>query len=283
MSESNRLARESYTIEFLHRPGVTHNDLALQSLVAELREVAEPCFSDIPEYQCLAGTREELADKVITIARRSDGTAAGFCSAVLLPVEGIGDVFHLGLTCVRPEDRSAGLTHKLTSKVVIQYLVKHKPLSKVWVSNCACVLSSLGNVALNFEDVYPSPYFSRGVPSKKHERIALSINSLYRDKIYIRGEAKFDTRKFVFRGSVQDTCFQKARNDSRFHHRDLTLNDYYSDLMSWSDGDEVLQIGSVSLLTGVKYYAKKMAQKLPGRRVPTESTRPAGENVTEVA
>ncbi|MCB0220193.1 MAG: hypothetical protein KDH09_10900 [Chrysiogenetes bacterium] len=275
--------RETYEIEFLYRPGQSHDELQLQRLVAELRDVAATCFSEIPDYQCLAGTRAELADKVITIARRSDGTAAGFCSAALLPVDKVGDVFHLGLTCVRPEDRSAGLTHKLTSRVVIQYLVKYKPLSKVWVSNVACVLSSLGNVALNFEEVYPSPYFAKNQPSRNHERIALSINSLYRDKIYIRGDAKFDTKKFVFRGSVQDTCFQKAQNDTRFHHRDVRLNDYYSDLMSWSAGDEILQIGSVSLLTGVKYYFKKLAQQLPGRSRLAGSRRPAGEGASEAA
>jgi hypothetical protein len=144
--------------------------------------VARTCFAELPDYQCLRGTREELSDKVISVARRLDGTMAGFCSMALLPVPRVGQVLHMGLTCVRPEDRSAGLTHLLNSKAVTHYLVRYRPLGRQWISNVACVLSSLGNIALHCDNVYPSP-FQDSQPSKTHLRIAEAINHKYREKI----------------------------------------------------------------------------------------------------
>ena len=156
--------RKKYKVEFLYRPGHSYSDQELQKLVSELQEVASSCFDTLPNYQCLAGSREELSDKVITVARNNRGKLIGFCSAALLPVSGVGSVFHLGLTCVHPKARGLGLTHVLTSKVLVKYLLLHRPLGRQWISNVACVLSSLGNCAVYFRDVYPSPFFIE--PSK---------------------------------------------------------------------------------------------------------------------
>jgi hypothetical protein len=60
----------AYRIQFLYRPGRRLGDDAMQSLVRELREVAGTCFETIPPYQALQGSREELSDKVITVARQ---------------------------------------------------------------------------------------------------------------------------------------------------------------------------------------------------------------------
>lgn len=268
------MSESAYKIEFLARPGRHLSDAQLERLGSEIRDIAAECFPEIPDYQCLRGTREEFADKVITIARRPDGTAAGFCSAVLLPVEHVGDVFHLGLTCVREADRGTGLTHKLTSRVLIQYLLRHRPLGRLWVSNVACVLSSLGNVALHFEDVWPSPYVA--APERpEYYMIAEAIDRHYRDKIFIAPSAGFDWRSFVFRGSVAGTAFQKEAADSRFRHRREEINGYYEAVLDFSAGDEVLQVGHVSLLTGLKYRLKRRRGAAAAvRTLPTAAAMP---------
>jgi hypothetical protein len=237
------------------------DDKRLDFLVKKLREVAGTCFDEVPPYQVMTGTRQELSDKVLSVAWRPDNRIAGFCSTVLLPVKNVGEVLHLGLTCVRPEDRSSGLTHLLTKKAVAGYLVRHKPLGRLWVSNCAAVLSSLGNVVLHFENVYPSP-MAHVKPTANHHRIARAIADDYRDKIFIHSNSVFDERRFVFHGSVKDTVFQKAEEDKRFHHRNGILNGYYRNLMDFDNGDEVLQIGYVSTLTTVKYaYRRRKTRK----------------------
>lgn len=251
-----------HSIELLHRPGRRLSDAALAKLVDELREVAADCFEELPDYQCLRGTREELSDKVIALARCADGRLAGFCSAVLLDVPGVGAVLHLGLTCVRADQRSGGLTHRLTSTLTVRYLLRHRPLSRVWVSNVACVLSSLVNVGRHFDHVFPSPE-GPAAPSTNHRRIAEAIDALYRDKIYIRPDARFDRESFVFRGSVRETVFQKDEHDARYRHRDAAANRFYGDRMDFEHGDEVLQIGSMSLLTGLRYLRRRRATTRP--------------------
>jgi hypothetical protein len=100
------------------------------------------------------------------------------------------------------------------------------------------------------------------VPDPEQTLIAQAVDRNFRDRLYIRPEAAFDERFFVFRGSVKETVFQKDGHDARFRHRSIPLNKFYSGLLSFEDGDEVLQVGRVSLLTGVKYSANRFL-KLP--------------------
>ncbi len=245
-----------YRIEFVNRPGRKYSDARLASLVKELRATAATCFDVLPNYQVMAGTREELTDKVLAMAWRKDGRMAGFCSCVVLPVEGIGKVLHLGLTCVRPEDRGAGLTHLLTRRAVSGHLLRHRPLGKMWVSNCAAVLSSLGSVALHFQNVYPSPARNND-PSPTHRRIAEAINHHYRHKMFVPESSTFDREAFIFRGSIKETVFAKEGDDPRFLHRKEFLNDYYRSILDFERGDEVLQIGCASAFGAVKHLYRK--------------------------
>jgi hypothetical protein len=257
---NERKTKRHYDFQFVYRPGRTWSDRRLQALVRELRATAATCFDELPDYQVMVGTREEMADKVIAIAWREDGRIAGFCSNVILPVPGVGKVLHLGLTCVRPEDRAAGLTHLLTRRTVAGYVLRKRPVGRVWVSNVAAVLSSLGNVALHFERIYPSPYAKEG-PSPEHLRIADAIDKHYRDKMYISADARFDPRTFVFRGSVKGTVFEKEAADSRFYHREESLNDFYGALMDFDNGDEVLQVGCASTLAAVRHLYRKQFRR----------------------
>ncbi|MBK7978192.1 MAG: hypothetical protein IPK07_34750 [Deltaproteobacteria bacterium] len=174
----------------------------------------------------------------------------------------MGEVLHLGLTCVRADQRSGGLTHRLTSTLTVRYLLIHRPLSRVWITNVACVLSSLVNVGRHFDQVFPAPE-GPASPTTTHRRIAEAVDALYRDKIYIRPDARFDRDAFVFRGSVHQTVFQKDEHDPRYRHRDARANRFYGERMDFERGDEVLQIGSMSLLTGLRYLRRRSAAKKP--------------------
>ncbi|MBX7149824.1 hypothetical protein K1X76_12205 [bacterium] len=263
------MTKQSYHISYLYRPGLKLSAEEACTLNSELALVAKECFEEIPDYQCLkenSDARDTLKDKIITIARRANGSMAGFCSAVLLPVPGVGDVLHLGLTCTHPADRHAGLTHELTSKLIINYLVRGFKFKKIWISNVACVLSSLGNVAMHFENVYPSPH---GVyRSNIHQHIARIIDQEHRDKAYIQSEAVFDAARFVFRKSVKGTVFQKDEMDKRYWHRNPELNNFYRSILNFDDGDEALQIGQVGIFTPLKYFWKKKISKKLGNKTP---------------
>jgi hypothetical protein len=264
--------RGPLTIEYHERPGLTWSDERLRREVAALRAVAERCFAEIPEYQCLQESREALADKAIAIARTADGGIAGFCSAIILPVPGVGHVLHLGLTCIGPGVRGGGLTHRLTSKVVVSYLLRHHLFSRLWITNVACVLSSLGNVALHFDDVFPGPQRRAAGPSARHLAIARAIDAHHRQPLYVLPEARFDEQAFVFRGSVRGTVFQKRVDDARYHHRDPRVTGFYAGLMNFDEGDEVLQVGNVSLLTWPRYQLRKLWPRHAQAALPAAST-----------
>ncbi|MBN2080102.1 MAG: hypothetical protein JW838_14130 [Spirochaetes bacterium] len=268
-------ARTRYRFRLLVRPGQHMRDGALAALVARLRDTASRCFHTVPEYQALTGLREELADTVIAVALRPDGTMAGFCSTVILDVEGVGVVQHLGLTCVRPEDRSNGLTHELTRRAVAGFLLRHRPVAgKLWISNCAAVLSSLVNVSMHFEEVYPSPA-PGAAPSAMHRAIAEAIDRRYRRRIFINDNAIFDPEGFVFRGSVKDTVFQKSGEDTSMHHRRGELNEFYRRRMSFENGDEVLQVGYATTLAALRHMVRKFPFPVASQKGP----RPARASV----
>jgi hypothetical protein len=239
-----------YRFEWLYRPGEKLTDAERGALCAELTAVGETCLEPLPAYQVFIDSRDEWSDKAITIARRPDGTLAGFCSAVLLDVDDVGEVLHLGLTCVRPEDRGGGLTHKLASRLFARYLLR-RPLSRVWMTNVACVLSSLGNFALHVKSVHPAPD-SRG-PGREHLLIAEAFDRRYRAKAHVQPWAVLDREQFVFRGSGRGTAFQKRADEAQYHHRERSLNDYYTSIMHFDDGDEVLQVGNASVADLVRH------------------------------
>lgn len=250
-----------YQYEQLMFPGKTLSPDTLNLLVLELRTVAASCFKNVPSYQALSGEQSELDKAVICLARDENGKVMGFCSALLLPIDGGDKVLHLGLTCVHPDARGKNLTHHLTSKLLLNFIVKKSLFKETWISNCACVLSSLGNVAMYFESLYPSPYGVK-TPSHRHLNIARAIDQNYRQSIAINDSAQFDAQRFVFEGSVGGTVFEKDAQDGRFHHRDQALTEYYRSLLSFERGDEALQIGKVSLLTFPKYLIRKAAVKM---------------------
>ena len=255
-------------IEVYDRPGRYLCQVELNKLHQEILSVAGECLEDIPFYQCLTGERKEYERLIIAVARGRDGKMLGFCSSYLLDGADLGTILHLGLTCVRPLARRMGFTHKLTSKVVMTYLLRYSLFRPSWISNVACVLSSLGNVALHFENVFPSPFQSS--PSPEQVKVAKLINDKFRWELYVNKDAEFEEETFVFKGSVTGTVFEKSESDLKYHHRNPELTSFYLSLINFETGDEVLQIGKVSLLTFPKYLLRSIVKKIPAPRLPKE-------------
>ncbi|MEO0811223.1 MAG: hypothetical protein AAFY60_00070 [Myxococcota bacterium] len=233
------------TLRFISRPGMGH-------LVGEMQQLADRCLDEKIRYQALSGEREALKRALIVTARDRDGALVGFCSGVLLHAAGLGRFLHMGLTCVAQEQRGRGLTGRLGAHLIRGFLLRHRPFGRVWLSCVACVKSSLGNVALHFDHVFPSP-FCAPRPSKPHLAIAEAISRHHRRWIHIRDDAHFDATHFVFRGGARDTVFQKRRDDPRYLHRHPKLNQFYDGLMDFEQGDLVLQVCSASALTGLRH------------------------------
>lgn len=252
---------DKFSYEVLFHPGNYFTKKELDELTTSLGKVASECFDEIPCYQVLTGRREEYRRAIIALARNKAGEIVGFCSSLVLNVPGAGEVLHLGLTCVSPSARGRKLTHKLSSKLILQYLLKEAPIDGTWITNCACVLSSLGNVALYFENIYPSPYGQKA-PSSTHLNIGRGISQYFRGPIAINDDANFNEKTFIFEGSVKNAVFEKSSSDKRFHHRDKEITKFYQEALSFERGDEVLQVGRISLLTFPKYLWSTSMRRL---------------------
>ncbi|MFH2093462.1 MAG: hypothetical protein ABIJ31_13975 [Pseudomonadota bacterium] len=259
-------------IDFFFRPGYYWTDEQLARYHTEMEQIASDCFLQVPRYQCLTGSREDLKNNVITFARDNDGNALGFCSAVILDVGGYENILHLGLSCVKKHARQRGLTHYMASRLLMKYLFKTSMFKTIWVTNVACVLSSLGNVALHFEDVFPSPYGSH-TPSRDHIRIAQAVDRDFRQPVAINKTAELDLDHFVFRNSVHQTVFQKSEKDTRYYHRDPELTQFYLSRMNFKNGDEIIQVARIGILSYPKYRIKMAflsllnLVRIPRRRV----------------
>ncbi len=262
-------------IEIYNKPGINLPQTELEKLHQEILEIAKECLEDIPDYQCLSGKRSEYDRLIIAVSRDETNRMNGFCSSYILDADKEGKILHLGLTCVSPRSRGLGLTHKLTSKVITTYLLRYSLFRPAWISNIACVLSSLGNVAMHFEDVYPSPFMK--LPTEHHIRIAKFIDQNFRHELYINQNATFSPDKFVFEKSVTGTMFEKNKEDTHYYHRDVELNNFYKEMINFTNGDEVLQIGKISLFSYPKYILKTWKRKITDTKARKMPTRPMEE------
>jgi len=247
---------------YLYRPGRWMTGRALGALSAELTALGRRCLAPLPDYQVFRGTRDAFSDKVITTARDpADGHLLAFCSCVLLPMP-VGEVLHLGLTCVDPSLRGSRLSNALANRLILRYFVTRRRLRRVWLTSVACVLSVLGSVARHFRNAYPTPWRDRPFADEVMV-IAETFDRCYRSVAHVRPEAIFDRAAFVFRGSGRGTAFQKDGDAIEFHHRDPALNAFYQARLRFEDGDELLQVASFDLWDVVRY---QLDDRLAARR-----------------
>ncbi len=236
-----------------------------EALLAELRDLTAACFDRVPDYQVVGGDPDAIERAVLAVARDRDGVLLGFTSALVFETERFGSVLHLGLTCVSPDARGLGLTHRLLSTLVVRWVATHRPLTGAWCTNVASVLSSLGNVALHFEDVHPSPYrTSDATPG--HHAVAKLLSDHHRARVHLSEDARFDADRFVFVGGNRGTAFAKSAHDAQYHHRDPELTRWYAELADLDNGDAVLQVSRVSLAGFVRYVPKDVVRRIPGLR-----------------
>jgi hypothetical protein len=61
--------------------------------------------------------------------------------------------------------------------------------------------------------------------------------------------------------------FEKSESDKKYYHRDAELTQFYLDRLDFMNGDEVLQIGKVSLFPFPKYLLKNFKRKFVGPKL----------------
>ncbi|KLO13142.1 hypothetical protein SCHPADRAFT_904442 [Schizopora paradoxa] len=261
-SYSNLYPMSSYSCEVLERPGLEWPREKQLVLIHELRAPASQCFSSIPEYQCLSLTPKALDDKLIAVARRDDtGELIAFSSAIFLdirvPQTSSDTVLHTGLTCIHPAERRSGLTISLFANL-FGHLLSMFP-DGIWLTSLAAIPSSLVSIYQIASDVFPSPDVP--TPSPTHLAIAKSISDSHRNAMLVAPSAVFDAASFVFRVSKPtDSPMRKNVNDPALQHRNRRVNEFYRELLSGGDGDEVLQVAYLDVDKFSEVFASRYTE-----------------------
>jgi hypothetical protein len=105
-------------------------------LARELHETARRARSDAPSPA--ACEPAALAERVLVLARDADGALAGFASARLLHVPGLGEALHLEVVRAAGPEREP-LSARLASALVRGYCVRFSFPARLW-----CVFDGTG-------------------------------------------------------------------------------------------------------------------------------------------
>lgn len=251
-----------YEARLIECPGRWMSDAALADLGAELRAVAA---HTLPEgalnYGVFAGGREHLSQSVITLVREaSTGRPLAFNALVLMDLELAGrpvQVLHLGLVMVDPAVRSRGLAWILYGLTCFLLFLRGR-LRPLWVSNVTQVPAVAGMVAETFSEVFPSPR-----PGTRRSLAQLMLaRQIMRHKRALFGvgpEAGFDEARFVITGAY--TGGSEALKKSfaaTAKHRDDAFNAFCADQLDYARGDDLLQIGQITLSTARSYLGHEV-------------------------
>lgn len=244
--------RQAYSFDVYDRPGKQWSPQKCRDVVQELREFASAFLNPLPDYQCLSLAPGALDDKLLVIVRQESAPykIVAFTSSVLIEMPFLKEfdacttVLHGGLTCVSPSVRGSNLTIQLTYYTWAHMSQEHP--DGFWTTNVAEVISSLGNFGIYTRHCYPHPSVPK--PLEIQRRIAQEISLHHRGSMDISPDAIFDPETFVFKGSnPPGSCFRKDSEDKRYHHRSQKETEYFRALLGRNEGNEVLQVGLLSL------------------------------------
>ena len=261
--------RKDVRIRVVERPGRWMEPRALDAIVTDLRRIATAVVPNGPlDYGVLTGRRDALERAVITLLYdKATDFPVAFNALALLDVSLRGrptEVVHLGLVMVSPSLRSRGMSAVLYGLTCI-LLFARRQLRPVWISNVTQVPAIVGMVAETFSNVYPRPD-PDARRSYDHLALAQQIMCHHRSAFGVGEEAGFDAQRFVITNSYTGGSdhLKKTLGEAP-KHRDAVYNDLCADLLDYDRGDDVLQIGEISLDTARSYLARALPRDtLPG-------------------
>jgi len=250
----------------VERPGVALASDELRKLVEDLRGVADRCVGDGRlRYGVLSGEQARLAEAVIAgIYRRDTGDMVAFNAMVVLEATVDGRptrVVHAGLCLVDPGLRSRGLCVALTAAPAILAFL-HNRLAPLWFTNVTQVPAAAGVFTTALADVFPAPG-RREPPSATHRQIVAQVVGRHRSAFGVGDDAELDTDAFVIRNAYTGgSDWLKKSFAACPKHRDARFNEWCASLLDYERGDDVVQVGRMT----VKHWLKMVFRLLRSLR-----------------
>lgn len=252
-----RLRTGGYQTRIIERPGKWMTPAEIAELSADLRQVASKTLpAGALSYGVFSGDPKRLEQSIITVIyQRADRRPIAFNALAVMDLDLAGkrqEVLHLGLVMVDPEVRSRGLSWILYGLTCVLVFLRNQ-LRPVWVSNVTQVPAVVGMVSTTFHDVYPRPG-PEARRSLRHLLLARQIMRHHRHVFGVGPEAGFDEDRFVitdaYTGGSDDL---KKTFDAAPKHRDAQFNDFCARELDYVRGDDLLQIGQLTLQSTMSY------------------------------
>lgn len=244
----------------VERPGQWWDEADLDDLRRDLRQIARAAMPHMDLTYGVFAEGEEgrraLSRSVITLVRdRATGAPIAFNALALLDVDMDGTptpLLHLGLVCIDPGVRGRGLSWVLYGLTCFLLLARNG-LRPLWISNVTQVPAVAGMVTETFEDVYPSA-LPGARASLSHTLLAQGLLRDHRSVFGVGPEAGFDPVRFVLTNAYTGgSDALKKRFDEATPHRDPVHNAFCAAQLDYERGDDLVQIGRISLPAGLRY------------------------------
>lgn len=261
-------------------PGTWMSDAELGELRGELRELSRRCLGAVPEYGVYLEEREPYRTRIITLVySKADDRPIAFSAMVLWRVRleqrrAPEPVLHLGLVLVAPEYRGRRIMYWTYHKPLFWFFLK-RAFRPFWITSTTMEPVILGSVADSFSHVHPHYDQSPGGgATPAHLAIARSFVAEHGNEIGVWEGAELDEERFVIRGSSLGASRSLMIGyEDTAKYRVEACNEFCRQLLDYSRGDEIIQVGRVDLATMFRSFwwtlsklRRRLAALRPRRR-----------------
>ncbi len=241
----------------IERPGKWMPAKDLDALIADLRQVAgQSLAAGTLGYGVFSADRSRMEQSIITLVRdQATGQPLAFNALVVMDFELAGrpvQVLHLGLVMIDPSVRGRGLSWILYGLTCFLLFLRNR-LRPLWVSNVTQVPAVAGMVSESFSEVFPGPEPGPR-RSLTHLLLARQIMQGKRPLFGVGPEAGFDETRFVITNAYTGGSQALKKTFAQVPlHRDAAYNAFCAERLDYDRGDDLLQIGQITLRTARNY------------------------------
>jgi hypothetical protein len=231
-------------------------DPELEELQDRLRALTRRCLGEVPDYGVYVKSREPYRHRILTLVySKENQEPIAFSAMVLWHVQlkhrrTPQPVLHLGLVLVAPEYRGRKIMYWAYHKPLFRFYLK-RLFRPFWITSTTMEPVILGSVADSFSHVYPH-YAPQSTPDPTPAQLEIvrTFVSEHGHEIGVWEEAVFDEERFVIQGSSLGSCrsLMLSYADTA-KYRVEACNEFCRQVLDYSRGDEILQVGRVDLAT----------------------------------
>ncbi len=247
-------------VRIVERPGLWMGEGELADLSESLKVIAEKTLPrEGLTYGVFSADASRMADSIITLVSRSDGTPIAFNALAIMQVQTEPhpqQVLHLGLVMVDPHERSKNLSWVLYGLTCFLIFLRRQ-LRPIWISNVTQVPAVVGMVSTLFSEVWPQPGDTRR--TLNHLLIARQVMAGHRHVFGVGQDAGFDEDRFVITNAYTGGSdgLKKSFEDAS-KHREARFNAFCEDQLDYARGDDVIQLGLMDMAAVRRYLAREV-------------------------